>query len=116
MCSCSVSTKVIKVIEFAKVNNKQDTAFNKECASWELTKSAIEDIFLTSDTILSNEKNYLFNTLPCEYKGKVKIKGQLYNFIINAGSYSVLYNKDSNIYLGYFKTDKKYFLDSANKE
>jgi hypothetical protein len=91
-----------------------DTSFSKQCADWNLNENSVLEIIKGSEVINSHDKNYIFNTLPCEFVGKIKVKGIIYNYIINAGAYTILFNTDTTIYLGYFKVNRNLFLNSPN--
>lgn len=109
--ACSSSHQQIQITRFEKkMTSNNDTSFSNECRNWKLVEKDALDIIKSSDTISAHEKNYLFNTLPCEYSGTLRMKDKYYNFIINAGSYVVIFNKDSTLYLGYFKKGKSYFI------
>lgn len=116
--SCySSNESSIKVVKFQKENIPSDniSEYSDQCKTWVLDKSSIIEILETSDTITAHEKNYIFNTLSCEYKGEVLIKGKEYNFVINAGSYSVIYDNEHTYYLGFFKK-KNFFLGKPDIE
>ncbi len=114
--ACTSSKKAIEVLSFEKteIENSNDTVYLEQCKKWILDQSSLVEIISSSDTITAHEKNYIFNTLPCEYKGKIRVKGKTYKFILNAGSYTVIYDKNSIYYLGYFKQDKKFFIDKPD--
>ncbi|HEY1046356.1 MAG TPA: hypothetical protein VGF79_07950, partial [Bacteroidia bacterium] len=86
-----------------------DTAYQVACKNWSLTVKDIEDILMNSEIIDAIDVHNEFYTLQCYYKGRLSYKGNEYAYEVTAGSFSVLYNRDTSIYLGYFK-DKNYFL------
>lgn len=116
-CSCETSKQGIEVLKLKKTtNNEQDVVFANPCENWVLNKQDVIDIIQKSDTISFITVDNMFNTLPCEYSGKIRINNEKYNFAINAGSYLVIFNSDTTLYLGYFEKENKYFLDSVYYE
>jgi hypothetical protein len=98
------------------INNQQDDAFSNACENWVLNKQDIIDIIQSSDTVSFITIDNMFNTLTCEYGGTIIINNEKYNFVVNAGSYSVIFNADTTIYLGCFEKNNTYFLDSVYYE
>jgi hypothetical protein len=105
---------MIDVLSLEKVINDKNTGFIS-CDNWTLNKQDIISIIQQSDTVSFIIVDNMFSTLPCEYKGEVRINNEKYKFLINAGAYSIIYNSDTTFYLGYFEKNK-YFLDSVYYE
>jgi hypothetical protein len=70
-----------------------------DCKGWELNKDQMFSIFNLSHTISSEDWGSLYYTLPCSYKGELIFNKIRYSYKVNAGSYAILYNQDTSIYL-----------------
>lgn len=108
--SCNKNLTTFQILSMEKIKSfSVDTSFSYRCSGWKLNEADIEFIILNSEVVGSQEIDFLFNTLPCEYVGELIYKNENYKFMVNAGSYSVLYNKDTTIYFGLFKSNN-YFI------
>lgn len=57
---------------------------------------------------------YLYNVLPCEFKGALKIGDKKYAYTVNAGSSIKLRTRDTTYYYGCSSKEcEKYFLSTG---
>ena len=90
-----------------------DSIYQSACNDWNLSVKDLEDVLMNSEVIEEVDVHNQFYTLQCYYKGRLTYMGNEYAYEVTAGSYSVLYNRDTSIYLGYFK-DKNYFIEKPD--
>ena len=77
----------------------------------------IEQIVRNSKEIDGQAFHHYYDVLPCYYSGKINIDGKSASYEVNAGAFTVLFFKDTSIYLGYTRNDyKKYFLVGPGTE
>lgn len=101
----------IQIKELKKVTQKAlDTNFQSACMNWKLSNKEVLKILSESEPIGAHEVHYLFSTLPCIYKGKVKYKGKDYTMEVNAGSYFTIFNEEETLCYGYFEKES-YFIE-----
>lgn len=88
-----------------------DNEFYKKCKGWSLSVDQIKKIIPRLEPIDAHELNYLYSVTPCEMKGKIKIGVQEYDYLINAGSFMKIYNRDTTyIFACRDKRCAKFFL------
>lgn len=110
--SLARSLKKIKSFEILSAARYSDSLASAEedfyagCKKWALTNKQIEQTFLASEQISGPEWHYLYNVLPCYYKGVVRINGVRLLFSVYSGSYFFVSGKDTLFIYGY--TGKKY--------
>lgn len=109
--SILIKGPLIKKIEFKDTVLKNDNAIYHQCQKWELTCKEVYKIFYLAKPISSEEKEGLYNWLPCYFISKVLYKGSIYTMEINAASFIVLYNKKRTLYFGCSSRDcGKFFI------
>lgn len=86
----------VKPVEYRPERSYEGTGFDKQCKAWHLTKQQIKRMFH-----LSEETTYIglteYADFPCEINGKVKFKGKIVNFSVNAGSFVEIWDKGDDI-------------------
>lgn len=88
--------------------------YNSTCQGWSLDKKAVVEIIKAVRPISMHDFMYLYNVLPCEIEGKLKIGDKEYSYVINAGSFMKLSSKDTTYYYGCSaKECEKYFLSTG---
>lgn len=99
-----LDTSKIKIISFKRgINDYSSLKDTSNCISWKLNENILKQIIKSSDTISNQEWHYLFDVMPCIYKGTLEYDNIVYSFMINGGSWidiGVL-GKDA-LRLGYF--------------
>lgn len=101
--------KDVKIIDVKILSNEKnyfpkgyDKYSQEYCENWKyLNNEQVKLILIHSDSIVGEERHQSFDYYPCENKGKVIIQKDTFNFIINAGGTSFLYNDNKEILLGY---------------
>jgi hypothetical protein len=93
-----------------------DQKIFKLCQRWCLNKKDILKIFKLATKISSEEKGSDYYDLPCYYKARVILNNNVYTMEINAASYIVLYNDNSQLYFGCAspKCDKYFVLKGGH--
>lgn len=115
--SLKLTLKKIKTFEILSTVKHNDSLastgedFYVACQKWGLTNKQIEEIFLASEQISGPEWHYLYDVLPCYYKGMVKINGLRLSFSVHSGSYFFVSGKDTSFIYGYMgKKYRKLFM------
>jgi hypothetical protein len=67
-----------------------DGPFARACENWKLTENQVLEFFAHASAIIPSELTTSFAVVPCQYSGSISIKGQVYEFSINAGSFGVI--------------------------
>lgn len=106
--------KIVKVLSAEKICDTASKHFGKyaeNCKKWNLTKTDIAKIILSSDKISTHEAHYFYEILPCSYIGELVIKGKKARYTVNAGALSEIKYSDTTFFHGYKKSNyKKYFI------
>lgn len=112
--SILIKSPLIKKIEFKDTLSKNDKAIYHQCQEWKLTCKEVHEIFSLAKPISSEEKEGLYNWLPCYFTSEVLYNGSAYTMEINAASFIVLYNKKRTLYFGCSSRDcSKFFVLSG---
>jgi len=72
----------------------------RACVAWKMSDDDVKKIFSLVKPISSEAKGGLYNSLPCYYEAEVLYEGISYTMEINAASFIVLHNENSNVYFG----------------
>ena len=92
-------------------SSETDTSY---CTDWILTKQEIEKIIKECEPISGYEWGQLFEHWPCLYTGNIEQNELYYDYELNAGGWMVIFEADTNYWLGNFKKEnEKCFLSSA---
>jgi hypothetical protein len=107
----STQVKIIsssKHLDTASIHFEDD---REKCNNWNLSEKDIKAILTSSIEIDGPEWHHLYAIFPCYYGGEISIDGKISSYEINAGASSVVFFKDTSVWLGYKKPDfEKYFL------
>lgn len=113
----SVIYKSVTILSFEKVVNSQSAFYNmyaSGCEGWFLNEEQIKEIIHESKPIDGFTFSYFFDVLPCEYVGKLITNDSCkMDFTINAGSYILVSNNDTSMYLGYYGNEKYFIISQA---
>jgi len=117
---CGKSSISLELLSYQKQKANSsvgcDTFWIKKCMNWHLDSLSILEIFQSSEFIPAGVWNVCCSILPCEYAGEVIINGIRYNYGMNAGGCTTIWNKDTTIFLGYDDIEYKFFLEDMWKE
>jgi len=106
-----VKCPLVKFIEFKDTASETDKDIYRKCNEWSLAPKDTYKIFSLVKPITSEQKNNLYNWLPCYFKTTVDYKGNIYTMEVNAASFIVLYNDKTTLYFGCSSEGcKKYFI------
>jgi len=105
---------IIDISKSAPKNHNKVDEFDSLCQTWTLSQNDILEIIKYSKPISMHDFMYLYNVLPCEVKGKLKVGDKEYNYVINAGSFMKLSSNDKTYYYGCTAEEcEKYFLSTG---
>lgn len=80
------------------------------CDKWHLTKQDIIRVIKDSEHISNQDWHYLYSHLPCMLSGTIKQNNLMFKFEINSGGWIVIFEPDTNYYLGNFKKENEHFF------
>ncbi len=98
-------------IKYELSSDSIDNVFYKKCKGWSLSADQIKRIIPLLEPIDVHDFNYLYSVTPCQMAGKIKVGGREFDYLINAGSYMKIYNRDTTYILACRnKKYSKFFL------
>jgi hypothetical protein len=109
--------KNIEILSAKKVMAEDNTSgqYYEKCNEWSLTIDEIKKIIIGSKPISSEMVNLTYWNMPCKMEGEINVNNVKFNYKVNAGAWSVLFNKDTAFYFAYFKKNwEKYFLKNED--
>ena len=101
--------KTVEVLTIVKENKRIASTgedLGDKCDKWGLNKTTIEKIIKDSKSISGEEWHLLYDVWPCDIRGKILLNLDTFSYKVNAGSYIVIWNRDTSFYYGC--TDKRY--------
>ena len=101
--------KTVRVLTIVKENKRIASTgedLGDKCDKWGLNKTTIEKIIKDSKSISGEEWHLLYDVWPCNIRGKILLNLDTFSYKVNAGSYIVIWNRDTSFYYGC--TDKRY--------
>ncbi|MCB0695950.1 MAG: YdcF family protein [Chitinophagaceae bacterium] len=104
-------TAILNISISSKNRSIDSATYNGICGTWTMDSLTASKLLNHFKPIDGQQWHYFYDVLPCEVSGRLKTGDTEYAFSINAGSYLVLYNQQTNFYYGYVGDScKKYFL------
>jgi hypothetical protein len=99
------------------ITSQSSAADTNMCSGWTIANKNLYKVIRHSKMIGGTEWDLSFDMLPCIIRGRLRQKGNIYDFEVNGGSWLYLRSKDTTVILGdYFPGDKKYFIQEPMRK